>query len=120
MLASKSGLPMLPAGIGYSGAWRARSWDRLAIPKPFSRIVFVLGESVRVPQEIDRSGINHYRRIVETRMLEATEEAERLAAGTNRASKPHFGFARARARREGTPAGPERPGDRPAPSPRGA
>jgi lysophospholipid acyltransferase (LPLAT)-like uncharacterized protein len=106
MLASRAGLPIVPVGVGYSRAWRARSWDRFALPRPFSRIVFVAGESVRVPADADREGLDHYRRLVEERMLQATEDAERLAEGTTSSSKPHFGLTRAR--RNGTPTRPER------------
>ncbi len=31
--------PLLIFGIEYCAAWRARSWDRFCIPKPFSRVV---------------------------------------------------------------------------------
>jgi 1-acyl-sn-glycerol-3-phosphate acyltransferase len=106
MLASRAGLPIVPVGVGYSRAWRARSWDRFALPRPFSRIVFVAGESVRVPADADREGLDHYRRLVEERMLQATEVAERLAEGTSLFTRPHFGLTRAR--RNGTPTGPER------------
>lgn len=81
MLASRSGLPVVPVGIGFSRSWRAKSWDRFAIPKPFCRCVYVAGKSIRVPTEIDRDGLEHYRGLIEQRMLEATEAAERLAVG---------------------------------------
>src|SRR5207249_4152188 len=31
-LGALTGLPIVPFGVGYTRAWRARSWDRLAIP----------------------------------------------------------------------------------------
>jgi lysophospholipid acyltransferase (LPLAT)-like uncharacterized protein len=81
MLAARSGLPVIPVGIGFSRAWRAGSWDRFALPKPFCTCVCVAGQAIRVPAEIDREGLEHYRRVIEERMLEATDDAERLAAG---------------------------------------
>lgn len=80
-LAARSGLPIIPVGIGFARAWRSRSWDRFAVPRPFSRCVCVAGQAIRVPAGIERDGLEHYRQLVEARMLEATETAERLAAG---------------------------------------
>ena len=92
VLASRAGLPIVPVGVGYSRCWRARSWDRFAVPRPFCRCVFVAAPAVTVPPDVDRNGLQEYRRLVEQRMLEATAEAETLAvAGLRRRSGPHFG-----------------------------
>jgi lysophospholipid acyltransferase (LPLAT)-like uncharacterized protein len=96
MLASRSGLPIVPVGVGYSRAWRAGSWDRFAVPRPFSRCVFVAGEAVRVPPDVGREGLEHFRRLAEQRMCEATEAAERIAQGQGGRSAPHFRFRRPR------------------------
>lgn len=98
MLASRAGLPVVPVGAGYSACWRARSWDRFAVPRPFCRCVLVAGEAVSVPPDVDRDGIEHYRALVEERLLRATAEAERLAtAGARGAHAPHLDFARRQA-----------------------
>jgi lysophospholipid acyltransferase (LPLAT)-like uncharacterized protein len=89
MLAARSGLPIVPLGIGFAQAWRARSWDRFAIPKPFTRGVYVALEAIVIPPEIDRDGLEHYRRLVEERMLEATAMAENLVQpGSSAPSAP--------------------------------
>jgi lysophospholipid acyltransferase (LPLAT)-like uncharacterized protein len=90
VLAARSGLPVVPVGIAFRRAWRARSWDRFAVPRPFSACFAVVGESVRVPAEVDRDGIEDYRRLIEGRMLQATAAAERLALG-DRPRGPHPG-----------------------------
>jgi lysophospholipid acyltransferase (LPLAT)-like uncharacterized protein len=92
VLAALSGLPVVPIGIGFGRAWRARSWDRFAVPKPFSTCVCVAGKAIRVPAGVGRDGLEHYRRLVEESMLEATEAAERLAA--ERPRGPHRAAAR--------------------------
>ncbi len=76
ILASRSGLPIVPVGIAYSRAWRAKSWDRFAVPKPFCKCYVVTGEAVAIPDDIDRAGIETYRVLVENRMLQATAAAE--------------------------------------------
>jgi lysophospholipid acyltransferase (LPLAT)-like uncharacterized protein len=52
-LARKSGKPLIPVGISVKRAWRARSWDRFLIPKPFSRAVWLFGEPIFVTPEED-------------------------------------------------------------------
>ena len=42
-LASKLGLPLVCTGYGYDLPWRLRSWDRFAIPRPFSRACAMIG-----------------------------------------------------------------------------
>lgn len=87
-MASHTGMPVVPVGIGYSRCWRAKSWDRLAVPRPFSKVFYVMGEAIHVPPDLDREGLERYRKIVEQRMLDATEAAEAQAAGG--APAPHF------------------------------
>ena len=48
LLAQLSGRPLLPISLEYSSAWRTRSWDRFFIPKPFSRVTFIIGEPLIV------------------------------------------------------------------------
>jgi lysophospholipid acyltransferase (LPLAT)-like uncharacterized protein len=52
-LAMKAGLPIVPICYATKGHWRINSWDKFYIPKPFTRGVFVIGESVRIPKGED-------------------------------------------------------------------
>ncbi len=81
LLASLTRLPIVPVGIGFTRAWRFRSWDRFAVPYPFSTVVGVLGQPVTVPRKLDSAGVEHYRRTVEEALLAATESAEQWARG---------------------------------------
>jgi lysophospholipid acyltransferase (LPLAT)-like uncharacterized protein len=81
-LASHTGLPVVPFGVGFTRAWRARSWDRLAVPYPGSTAIVVIGPEVHVPPGLDREGLERYRDLVEGQMLAATREAEHRALGT--------------------------------------
>lgn len=80
-LASLTGLPIVVGGVAYSSAWRARSWDRFAVPKPWSTVTCVVGPAVTVPARLDRNGLERYRLLVEERLTAATEAAERWAQG---------------------------------------
>ncbi|MCI5969474.1 lysophospholipid acyltransferase family protein [Helicobacter sp.] len=42
LLAQKAGVPVVVSRVFYSNAWELKSWDRFRIPKPFSKVVFVL------------------------------------------------------------------------------
>jgi len=50
-LAMKTGLPVLPICYASKSCWRAGSWDRFYIPKPFSRGVFVYGTYLWVTED---------------------------------------------------------------------
>ena len=82
-LASKLGLPIVAMGFGYDRPWRMRSWDRFAVPRPYSRARAVVSPEIHLPRQLDREGIEHYRRRVEELLNRLTIEAETWAeAGT--------------------------------------
>jgi lysophospholipid acyltransferase (LPLAT)-like uncharacterized protein len=78
-LASKLGLPLVCVGYAYDRPWRLRSWDRFAIPRPFSRARAVFGPPLRVPPKLDRRGLERYRLWFEQLLNWLTEEAETWA-----------------------------------------
>jgi len=51
-----------------------RSWDRMVIPLPFTRALFLYGEPIVVPRE---GGMEEWRTRVEERMNALADEAER-------------------------------------------
>jgi len=78
-LASTLGLPVVAMGLGYDRPWRAKSWDRFAIPRPFSRARGVIGPEMRIPPNLNRAGIERYRLQVERVLNLMTSEAEAWA-----------------------------------------
>jgi lysophospholipid acyltransferase (LPLAT)-like uncharacterized protein len=75
-LASRTGLPIVGAGMAFRGAWRARSWDRFAVPRPFRAAACVAPAPLTVPPDADRDTLEDCRREVERRMQAAMVEAE--------------------------------------------
>lgn len=75
-LSSRTGLPIVGAGMAFRNPWRAKSWDRFAIPYPFQAAACVVPKPVFVPPDADRETIEACRLEVEERMNEATREAE--------------------------------------------
>jgi lysophospholipid acyltransferase (LPLAT)-like uncharacterized protein len=86
-LASKTGLPIVPIGVGLEHAWRAKSWDRFAVPYPYSLAALVTDTPIRVPERLDNAGLETYRRLVEERLHHVNEDAERWLAGRPRLAK---------------------------------
>ena len=78
-LASRLGLPLVCMGYGYDRPWRAKSWDRFAIPRPFTRGRAVFGPPLRVPANLDRDGLERYRVYFERLLNWLTDEAEAWA-----------------------------------------
>jgi len=78
-LASVTGLPIVAFGVGYSRAWRARSWDRFAVPWPWSTATCVIAPAIRVPAGLTRPELERYRRLIEEQLLSVTAAAERWA-----------------------------------------
>jgi lysophospholipid acyltransferase (LPLAT)-like uncharacterized protein len=76
MIASQSGLAIVPVGIGFVRAWRFASWDRFALPWPGSTMVGVVGMPIAVPRDLDRGQLNHWVRLVEQELLRLTDLAE--------------------------------------------
>jgi lysophospholipid acyltransferase (LPLAT)-like uncharacterized protein len=79
-LASTLGLPLVAMGFGYDRPWRVRSWDRFAVPRPFSRARAVVSPHLWIPPNLNRVGMEAYRQRVERLLNELTAVAEAWAA----------------------------------------
>ncbi|MBN2218418.1 MAG: lysophospholipid acyltransferase family protein [Pirellulales bacterium] len=84
-LASRLDVPLVVMGFGYDRPWRFhRAWDQFALPRPFSRARVIPSGEIHVPANLDREGIEHYRRKVEYLLNQLTLEAEAWAASGTR------------------------------------
>jgi lysophospholipid acyltransferase (LPLAT)-like uncharacterized protein len=77
-LASRAGMQIVPIGYAFSDCWRAGSWDRMAIPKPFGIVQTVLGSPVQIPAHVSREELDRYRDQVQTSLDDCQQRAERL------------------------------------------
>ena len=57
MLAKKTGNPIVPFVTECDRIWRVNSWDKLQIPKPFSRARVIFAEPVWVEPDADEDGV---------------------------------------------------------------
>lgn len=105
-VASRLELPLVVMGYAYDRPWRFNSWDRFALPRPFSRARGVVSPEIRVPRSLDREGLEHYRQKIEDLLNRLTTEAEIWAeSGTRRIGQRHV-------ERQGTPLHRQRTGGR--------
>jgi lysophospholipid acyltransferase (LPLAT)-like uncharacterized protein len=79
-VAARTGLPIVPIGFGFQHAWRTKSWDQFAIPRPWSLAICVTGTPISVPADAEKDQLEHYCQLVETAMAQATRVAEECAA----------------------------------------
>ncbi|HEX6640700.1 MAG TPA: lysophospholipid acyltransferase family protein [Thermoanaerobaculia bacterium] len=77
--AQASRLPILPMAYAAKKFIQLRSWDRMIIPKPFSKGLILYGAPIVVPRDGDTE---EWRVIVEQRLNELSAEAERLVNET--------------------------------------
>lgn len=80
LLAAKTGYPIVPIGVAFDRPWRLKSWDRFALPKPFSRACVVYGCPIHVPAVSDREVLPQFESLVQDQMDRVEEEATRLLA----------------------------------------
>ena len=75
-MARVTGAPVYPTT--YSAAWhiRIKSWDRLMIPFPFSRAVYMVGPPIFVPEDATPEQMEHKRQELEERLLTLTRQAD--------------------------------------------
>lgn len=78
-LSSRLGIPLILCGYGYDRPWRLRTWDRFAIPRPYSRARMIVGPGYQVPPRLDRDALEQYRQRIEQELDQVTQACERWA-----------------------------------------
>jgi lysophospholipid acyltransferase (LPLAT)-like uncharacterized protein len=75
-LARATGAPIFP--VTYGAAWKitVRSWDRLLIPCPLSRVTYVVGQPILVPADASAEQMEEKRRELEARLRAITAQAD--------------------------------------------
>jgi lysophospholipid acyltransferase (LPLAT)-like uncharacterized protein len=84
-LASTLQIPLVAMGLGYQRPWRLGTWDRFAIPRPFTRARAIVSRPLAIPPALERDGIEAHRAGVERLLAHLSDAAETWAtAGTRR------------------------------------
>lgn len=79
VLSQMSRAPILPLAFAAASCWRLRSWDRLAVGRPFTTIAFACGEPRHLPRELDDERRREECRRLAAELERLTDEAQTLA-----------------------------------------
>ena len=75
-LARRTGIDIIPITFNASRKKIFRSWDRFLLPYPFSQGVFIWGEPLYVPRQMDDNAFEKKRLLLERRLREITDRAD--------------------------------------------
>ena len=76
LLAKKTGHPILCFYVAVERAWIMKSWDRLVVPKPFSRAVVYFCSPIAVPPDADDARMEVLHRQMQETLERSRREAE--------------------------------------------
>ncbi len=86
-LARSSGLAMTTFHAAVEKAWVLRSWDRMMIPKPFSRVLVRVGKLIPVPADTSDEGLERHSAELQASLDRICAFAE---ANVSKAGSPEF------------------------------
>lgn len=81
VLAQTAKAPLVPVSFAASSCWRLNSWDRMIIPKPFSRIAFAIGEPIVHPDRLNKDELAGARTRLKESLDRLTLRAESILNG---------------------------------------
>lgn len=76
LLASKTGNPMVPFVLQPRSFWTLKSWDKMQIPRPFTRCLVGVADPIYVPADASSDIIEVKLRELEDVLLRLNAEAE--------------------------------------------
>ena len=84
-LGRSSGVPLSMFHVGVDKAWVINSWDRMMIPKPFSRVLVRFGKLIHVPRDASDEDLARYNDQLQAALDRVSEFAQANAgeAGTS-------------------------------------
>jgi lysophospholipid acyltransferase (LPLAT)-like uncharacterized protein len=88
-LARSSGVPLTMFHMGVENAWVLNTWDRLIIPKPFSRVLMRFGTLIPVPQDAADEELERYQQALQDSLDRVREFAE---ANVHRVGEGEFSY----------------------------
>jgi lysophospholipid acyltransferase (LPLAT)-like uncharacterized protein len=88
-VAARGKAPIIPVAAAADRAWRARSWDRFLVPKPFARVWVVYGEPIRADGARSEDEVAALAARVAEGMARVEAEAEEYASGCRTAPSVH-------------------------------
>jgi lysophospholipid acyltransferase (LPLAT)-like uncharacterized protein len=75
-LGRSSGVPLTMFHMAVDKAWVLNSWDKLIIPKPFSRVLMRFGRLIEIPRDANEQDIDRYQCELQAALDRVREFAE--------------------------------------------
>lgn len=76
--AKKSGVPLILAGIGYSNYWQLKSWDKMKIPKPFSKAKVIFSDPIFIDANLSYDDTSKLIELYEKELNKLDKQAEEI------------------------------------------
>ncbi len=76
LLAQQAACPLIPLTFAAKSCWRLKTWDRMILPKPFSRAVLYYGDPINIPADLNSVELEAKRQHVEQAMRDLVSAAE--------------------------------------------
>ena len=82
-LASELSFVLLPVSVASRRKWvLTRRWDRMEVPRPFTRVYLVIGEALEVPPSLTRGAVELWGRRLHDALEALDRQAEEKVRGT--------------------------------------
>lgn len=89
-LGRSSGLPLSTFHVGVDKAWVLNTWDRMMIPKPFSRVLVRFGKLIHVPQNASDEDLTRYNDELQSALDRVSEFAQSNASKAGTSEFPYY------------------------------
>jgi len=90
LLARSSRVPMAVFHIAIDRCWSLNTWDRLLVPKPFSRALMRVGSLIPVPEDMPSEQLDHYNSLLQSSLDRVKAFAEANVDKVGSAEFPFF------------------------------
>ena len=74
-LASVLQMPLVAVGAGFENPWRLNTWDKFALPRPFTRARMIFGPKIRLPRKMSREQLESSRLKIQNLITGLTDQA---------------------------------------------
>ena len=76
ILSARTGIPVVPLAVSVSRSWRLGTWDRMAIPKPFAKVLIDYAPAIAPAESTDRDTIEVKRQEIQDTLNQLHVELE--------------------------------------------
>lgn len=89
-LGRSTGLALTAFHVGLENAWVLNSWDRMMIPKPFSRALVRFGRLIHVPKDASEEDLARYNDELQATLDRVCEFAQANVSKVGTSEFPHY------------------------------